>query len=424
MNTFLAPLVDRRTYRNLLYLALGLPLGTFYFTFISTATSLGVSLLIIWVGIPILAATVIAWRALARFERRLTERLLGTPIPSPSSPVVDGMNRWERSRVTLADIHTWRYLAWLLLRFPLGIFGFVLAVVATTVPLSLIVSPVALLFPDEWIEPSWLNSVDWLVWVVPVFGVGLAAAFAWAVNAFGELNAVWAKALLGPSPRHEQIVLRRRAEVAEERIRLAHELHDSVGHTLTMNVVQAGAGGHAFERDPEFARQALQNIETSGRRALGDLDRILGLLREDGDGVERAPQPGLEGIAALVADVGELGVPIELHVTGPTDEVPAVVGRSAYRIVQEALTNVVRHAGRTSTRVAVQHGVGALELEIVNDRPEAGLGHGIAPAAGGGRGLAGIRERVGLLGGTVDTGPRPDGGFRVWASLPLSGSGS
>ena len=149
MNTFLAPLVDRRTYRNLLYLALGLPLGTFYFTFISTATSLGVSLLIIWVGIPILAATVIAWRALARFERRLTERLLGTPIPSPSSPVVDGMNRWERSRVTLADIHTWRYLAWLLLRFPLGIFGFVLAVVATTVPLSLIMSPITLLFPDE-----------------------------------------------------------------------------------------------------------------------------------------------------------------------------------------------------------------------------------------------------------------------------------
>ena len=247
MNTFLAPLVDRRTYRNLLYLALGLPLGTFYFTFISTATSTGVSLVIIWVGIPILAATVIAWRALARFERRLTERLLGTPIPSPPSPVVDGMNRWERSRVTLADIHTWRYLAWLLLRFPLGIFGFVLAVVATTVPLSLIVSPVALLFPDEWIEPSWLNSVDWLVWVVPLFGVGLAAAFAWAVNAFGELNAVWAKALLGPSPRQEQIVLRRRAEVAEERIRLAHELHDSVGHTLTMNVVQAGAGGHVFE---------------------------------------------------------------------------------------------------------------------------------------------------------------------------------
>jgi signal transduction histidine kinase len=191
-----------------------------------------------------------------------------------------------------------------------------------------------------------------------------------------------------------------------------------------MNVVQAGAGGHVFERDPEFARQALQNIETSGRRALADLDRILGLLREDGDGVERAPQPGLEGIAALVADVGELGVPIELHVTGPTDEVPAVVGRSAYRIVQEALTNVVRHAGRTSTRVAVQHGASALELEIVNDRPEAGLGHDIAPAAGGGRGLTGIRERVGLLGGTVDTGPRPDGGFRVWASLPLSGSGS
>jgi signal transduction histidine kinase len=227
--------------------------------------------------------------------------------------------------------------------------------------------------------------------------------------------------LLGPSARQEVQVQRRRAQVAEERIRLAHELHDSVGHTLTMMVVQAGAGGHVYERDPDFARRALENIETSGRQALGELDRILGLLRDD-DAAERVPQPGLNAVPGLIDDLTEAGLPVTLVMEGCVDDVPIEVSRSGFRIVQEALTNVLKHAGNVPTRVMVRCSPGVVEVEVVNDASEGeDPATMFAPPESGGRGLLGIEERVGILGGSVEAGPRPGGGFRVWVRLPATG---
>ena len=403
----------------MLYLVLGLPLGIFYFTFLVTAISVGAGTLIIWVGVPILAATLIAWRWFGAFERVLAAALLGQRIEAPPSPVEPGMRLWPRSKALLTDNYTWRSFGWLLLRFLLGIAGFVLVVVLVSVTVSLLAAPIVFTFPQDW-RPftafGWLaDHLAPVVWLLPLLGVVAAGASGQLILGFGRLHGLMARALLGPSGEQQRARLQRRTQVLEERTQLAHELHDSVGHTLTMMVVQAGAGRHVFERDPDFAREALANIEGSGRRALGELDRILGLLRDD-ESVERAPQPSLGLLPGLVDEINAAGADVTLEVEGDTSGVPSEVSRSAYRIVQEALTNVVKHAGPVPTRAVVHRAAGALELEVRNDAPAA------PPALtenAGGRGLTGIRERVAMLGGSVEAGPRPGGGFRVWARIPI-----
>jgi signal transduction histidine kinase len=412
---FFAPLIRAGTYRTLAYLLLGLPLGIFYFTFLVTAVSVGAGLVVVWVGVPILLGSVIAWRGMGRFERTLAVSMVGAEVAAPP-PVDPGLNWWQTARAVLADSYTYRSFLWLIIRFPLGIAGFVVSVVALSTSAALLATPILLVFPEEWGTLDWIGPVEGLVWLFPVVGLLVAAVGAHLVNGFGTFHALIAPPLLGPSARQEAVAQRKRAEAAEERTRLAHELHDSVGHTLTMMVVQAGAGRHVYDRDPEFARSALENIETSGRRALGELDRILGLLRDDG-AAGRTPQPGLDRIPGLVEELSTTGLPVELNFEGSADDVPVEVSRSAYRIVQEALTNVLRHAGSVPAVVTVHRGAGAVEVEVVND-PPAGDPPAIAEE-GGGRGLVGIRERVAVLGGSVEAGPRPGGGFRVWARLPL-----
>lgn len=421
MNGFFGALVHVDTYKRLVYLLLGLPFGIFYFTFLVTALSLGVGLVVVWVGVPILLGTVVAWRAMGRFERRYLEVAMGTTIEAP--PTLDlNANWWERAKAVLADSYTYRSFFWLLLRFPFGIAGFVIAVVGLSVSVSLLAAPIMLAFPESWqAEAGWWESVDWLLWTLPVLGILLAGVTAQVVNGFATVHVMVGRPLLGPSARQEVARERKRAEAAEERTRLAHELHDSVGHTLTMMVVQAGAGGHVYDRDPDFARQALENIEQSGRTALGELDRILGLLRED-DAADRAPQPGLNKVPVLVDDLSAAGLPVELRLEGSTGDVPVETSRSAFRIIQEAVTNVLKHAGNVPTIVTVHRGAGFMELEVVNEPPREGT-QGSLNGEGGGRGLVGIEERVAMLGGSVEHGPRPGGGFRVWARLPLRGEG-
>lgn len=419
MNSFFSPLARSSTYRRFSYLLLGLPLGVLYFTLIVTGISLAGGLLVIWVGVPILIGTVLGWRALGRFERNLAIGMLDARVaPLPASP--RGGSWSERFRALFGDSYTWRSLSWLMLRFPLGIIGFVAAIVAIAVPLALIAAPLVLLVPDLW-GANWLvdTELGFVFWLAALLGVVLLAGGAHVINGLGTLHARLAERLLGPSLREQQAVLRKRAEVAEERIRLGHELHDSVGHTLTMNVVQAGAARHVFDRDPDFARQALENIESSGRRALAELDRILGLLRDDESPADRAPLPDLGRLPDLVDEVSTAGLPVRLQVEGTLTDLPTPVSRSAYRIVQEALTNVARHAGSVDTEVMIHRTAGALELEVLNGPPQApaNVGNG-----GPGRGLVGIRERVSLLGGTVEAGERPNGGFRLWTRLPVNGS--
>jgi signal transduction histidine kinase len=214
-----------------------------------------------------------------------------------------------------------------------------------------------------------------------------------------------------------------RRAVASERARIARELHDVVAHHVSMMVVQAEAGPLAVERDPARAAGAFAAIAATGRQALVELRRLLGVLRGDGQAASLAPQPGLDQVPSLVEQVARAGLEVELVVEGEKTPLPAGVELSAYRIVQEALTNAVRHAGPGRARVLVRYGERDLELTV---RDEGG-GGGAAPAGGppsrSGQGLVGMRERVSLFGGELHAGPGPDGGFTVAARLPLGAPG-
>ena len=204
--------------------------------------------------------------------------------------------------------------------------------------------------------------------------------------------------------------------VAQERRRIARELHDVVAHSVSVMTVQAGAVRRLLRPDQERERQALEVVEATGREALTEMRRLVGLLREQGSMPEFSPQPSMRAVDVLVGTVREAGLPVELEIDGAPRELPPGVDLSAYRVIQEALTNALRYAGPAQAWVTVRWSDDTLELEIANDgRSEPGVG-------GGGHGLAGLRERVALVGGTVDSGPRPGGGFVVRAQLPIGGA--
>jgi signal transduction histidine kinase len=207
---------------------------------------------------------------------------------------------------------------------------------------------------------------------------------------------------------------RARAAVAEERLRIARELHDVVGHSLGVIVVQAGAERATLAAEQEATRDTLVTIEQTGREALSEMRRLLDLMRRDDEEVALAPQPSLAHLEALVEKVRAAGLPVELSLEGEEVPLPAGVDLSAYRIVQEALTNALKHAGPARARVTVRYADDGLELEIVDSGP------GAAKAAdGGGHGLVGMGERVALYGGTLRTGTRPGGGYAVSVRLPF-----
>src|SRR6266542_2396298 len=202
---------------------------------------------------------------------------------------------------------------------------------------------------------------------------------------------------------------------ADERTRIARELHDVIAHHVSMMVVQAEAGPVVVERDPGMAAQAFDSISAIGRQALGEMRRLLGVLRSDDDrsGPSLGPQPGLDQLPLLVEQVRRAGLEARLEIQGEPRPLPPGMDLSAYRIVQEALTNAVRHAGPGTARVLIRYGDDDLRLEVRDD------GLGGRPGNGAGHGLIGMRERVNLFGGELDAGPRPDGGFAVAARLPL-----
>ena len=207
---------------------------------------------------------------------------------------------------------------------------------------------------------------------------------------------------------------RARAAVAEERARIARELHDVVAHAISVIVVQARGGRKVLDTEPEDARAALDTIEVTGQRALVEMRRLLGMLRADDEQLALAPQPSLAHLEALVADVESAGLPVELRVEGEPAELPPGVDLSAYRIVQEALTNALKHAGPAKALVFVRYAEDGLELEVADDGSGAGNGGGT------GHGLIGIQERVAMLGGEVEAGARSDGGYAVRARLPYA----
>lgn len=202
-----------------------------------------------------------------------------------------------------------------------------------------------------------------------------------------------------------------RAAVADERARIARELHDVVAHAISVVVVQSRGGRKVLDRDPEAARTAFDSIERTGEQALGEMRRLLGMLRDD-DGQSRAPQPSLERLETLADEMRAAGLPVELEVEGTPNGIPPGVDVSGYRIVQEALTNVLKHAGPTVAHVGVRFSPDAVAIDVVDD------GRGAVTGPGTGNGLLGIKERVAVVGGEVDAGPRPDGGFAIHARLP------
>jgi signal transduction histidine kinase len=204
-----------------------------------------------------------------------------------------------------------------------------------------------------------------------------------------------------------------RAAVLEERARIARELHDIVAHSVSVMVVQAGAAEDLLDRDPQRARPALLSIQETGGHAIGELRRLLGLLRDEPSAPALAPQPGTAQLDELVEQMSEIGLPVALRIEGMPRPLSPGVELAAFRVVQEALTNTLKHAGLATSTVVVRYGEQELDLEIVDDGQRArsnGVGHG----------LIGMRERVAIYDGALEAGPRPEGGFAVRVHLPLA----
>jgi signal transduction histidine kinase len=217
--------------------------------------------------------------------------------------------------------------------------------------------------------------------------------------------------------RQRELQARRRAD--EERLRIARELHDVLAHSISLINVQSGVALHLLEEHPEQARTALTAINEASAEALREVRSVLGVLRGDGEQPPRAPTAGLASLDEVVSRAAAAGVTVSVQVDGERRALPTSVDLAAFRIVQESLTNAVRHAGAGEVTVRLEYGPDALRVQVDDD------GRGPAPGGetnDGGSGIPGMRERAAALGGELETGPAPSGGFRVWARLPLEQS--
>jgi signal transduction histidine kinase len=285
-------------------------------------------------------------------------------------------------------------------------------------------------------------------WLANAADIEPRAALGWV---FFRIGAAVMAAALGESVRSRRVIAAEaveRAELAErtreeearsrvdaERLRIAREVHDTVAHAIAIINVQAGVTAHVLDKRPERARETLVTIEHTSAQALHEMRAILGVLRDSDNG--RAPQPGLEQIDELTSMARDAGLDVTLEVSTPAAAPSSAVNSAAYRILQESITNVIRHVGPTRVTVALGYGPDVLEIRVADDGPrEASAGNTVgrsAPNASGavpggsaepGRGIVGMRERCELLGGELSAGPRPGGGFEVRARLPLAPAGT
>jgi signal transduction histidine kinase len=253
------------------------------------------------------------------------------------------------------------------------------------------------------------GSVGNFIWTLITFAVVWTVGFALG-GRFREADVARRLALQAEQEREEQAQL----AVADERTRIARELHDVVGHSVSVMTVQAAAVRRLLEPDQEKERQALLVVEQTGREALAEMRRMVGVLRRPEEAPALAPQPSLEHLDQLVANAREAGLPVEVRIEGTPAQLPAGVDMTAYRIVQEALTNAVKHAQADRAEVVVRYGNGTVEVIVSDD------GHGNGEGAGSGHGLVGMRERVSVYGGELEAGPQAGGGFRLRATLPVT----
>jgi len=255
------------------------------------------------------------------------------------------------------------------------------------------------------------HSAGELVFTPLLFALGWLVGFAVRERA-AQAEAAEARATHAEQERETAA----RIAVAEERARIARELHDIVAHAVSVMVLQVGAVRHKLPGEFAEDRDALQDVERTGRAALAEMRRLLGAMRRDGDGVELTPQPGLGNLEPLFEEFRRAGLAANLQVEGSPVLLPPAVDLSAYRIVQEGLTNALKHAGATHADVVVRYRPDELQIDIRDD------GHGPSKSDGLGHGLVGIRERVNLYGGTMSAGAANGRGFLLSTSLPLAGA--
>jgi signal transduction histidine kinase len=253
------------------------------------------------------------------------------------------------------------------------------------------------------------GSIGSWVWVAIVFTIG------WIVGwAFGGQSRQTEEARERARRAEREREERARLAVTEERARIARELHDVVGHSVSVMTVQASAVRRLLKPEQEREREALLIVEQTGREAMAEMRRMVGVLRRPEEAPALAPQPSLEHLGKLVEHARESGLPVTLKVEGEAVKLPAGVDLTAYRLVQEGLTNALKHARAQNAEVLVRYEDGNVELTVSDD------GSGGGGGDSGGHGLVGMRERISVYGGELEAGPRPEGGFRLRARLPVS----
>ncbi|MFI7578077.1 sensor histidine kinase [Micromonospora sp. NPDC049497] len=406
----LVPLVAGSTWRRGVFLLLGgvlvLPYALLAVTFAQLLTdpdvprALAIGLLVIAAAIALVPVFLDGSRAL---EIAAVRALLGVDLPDPTP----GHRPDRETRL--------RSALWIATHLAVG--GLVMTALFSALPMAVAFIAQQFGIGDEFVGREQFGPLSgWDTRWVTATGVVLLVGLGYAVAGLGALAVSMAPVLLGPAQAERIAALEARAAGLAERNRLARDLHDSVGHALTVATLQAGAARQVLDRDPEFVRRALTAIEETGRAAMDDLDHVLGLLRDSGGGTAAAPQRTLADLDRLVTDTRATGLRIDCRRTGDPADVPAAVSREGYRILQEGLTNAARY-GRGPVTLRLDVGPDTLDLELVNalaPRRRSSPGRG-------GRGLDGIRERVLLLGGRLTAGPDA-GRWRMRVRLPMAGS--
>lgn len=416
-----APLADTRTWMSAAYLLLTFPSGLLWFTFSITALSLGVGLLIVWVGVAVLAGAMVAWRFGADVERSLARHLLGVEIEQPQRRP-DGTGLVGTLRWVAADPTTWRSVAYLVLLFPFGTFWFVLLTVVWSVPTAFATSPLYYWASDVGLplivgdisDGRALISIDTLprALIASVVGIAALPIAARLTQGAGQVHGAVAAALLGPTRQQlrtqvDDLAQARQASVSagdSERRRIERDLHDGAQQRLVALAMELGRAKEKLDDDPDSARQLVEGAHENAKLALVE-------LRELARGIHPAvlTDRGLDAALSALAGRSTVPVLVECDVDG---RLPASVESAAYFVVAEALANVGKHALATNASVRARVNDGSLHIEVADN--------GVGGAEPAGNGLSGLADRVGALDGTLQVLSPPGGPTLVRAEFPCA----
>ena len=399
------------TYKHLAYQFVGGLIGLIYFSVPATLVAFGVAPAIIWAVAPLLVVASGFSGHLRELERRLANRMLGTvisPVRTRIAQATSAQRLNQRARQLLTDAIVWRLVLWLVFR---ALFGLL---VLTLVALFLltIVQLLLLFFASNF--PSSYGQLFAGFSIGVLFILVMSLVVTNVTNLFTDFHRSLAEDLLGPPTTEQLAALHKRNEQLSERARLAHELHDSLGHGLTVVVTQAAIAQKRLDNDTDV-HEALRLIEDTGRASLFELDQMLAVLV---DGLEaQANRHGVGELDQLLNRIRAVGLPVTSSVSGNLSVVPTHTGNEAYYIIQEGLTNVLRQAGIVRTWVDVTVRTETLEVTVTNEQPQT---NSALNTLGGRRGLRDIIDRTNALGGLFEVGPTSEGGYRLHAVLPMN----